>query len=524
MNQSSEITDLVVKKSNNLVSATYNSTLMENLLILVALGRIQEKTTGTLKELSAELYPSELKQIVSDPKHIYRDLDKVSDSMLHERVIHIKDDKGNFTKMAFITQVDYKNGVFKIVFNNKLEKHIISLEQNFTTLELSILSSFKTNAAFRIYELLKSERGLELFRRKKEGKPYEDEVICEFGISELKFMIGLANSSSEEARSMIDAMSPNIDWDIVYEKLDAKDKKYDSYPNFRRRVLEPAQKELKEKSNISFEFEPVASSGKKYNRIRFFTHSNEPTNPKIIDERAEYIKKKFRQTENQMEIPYDLELYADLFDTYVGHNKLAAEDIRLFLDDCGGDKEIVKKAIIQADEQENIHNYVGWIRECVKNGGYNDTAVINGSKNRADRASDMVDKIRNVPEGASFQERLWSRKVDEPEYSIFSQYLEAQNIELKDFNTVCTVEERLIIYKAIINGDKEVIKKYRLQERLWSRKVDEPEYSIFSQYLEAQNIELKDFNTVYTVEERLIIYKAIIHGNKEVIKKYGLPT
>lgn len=461
MGISSEITDLVVKKSNDLVSATYNSTLMENLLILVALGRIQERETGVLKELSAELYPSELKQIVSDPKHIYRDLDKVSDSMVHERVIHIKDDKGNFAKMPFITKVEYNNGVFKIVFNNDLQQHILNLEQRFTTLELSILSSFKTNEAFRIYELLKSERGLELDRRRRMGIK-DDEVICEYGISELKFMIGLANSSSDKAKAMIDAMAPDINWDIVYENLDKKDKKYTDYANFRRRVLLEAQRELKEKSNISFEFEAFAKSGKKYDRVRFITHSNIPTNPKHIDERAEYIQKKFRSVENQTEMPYDLPQFEDLFETYVGHNGLAAEDIKMLLNDCGGDKDLVIKAIVSADEQDSVNNYVGWIRSFVKKGGYEVIETINGSKNRADRVKEVVDSYRNVLENASFQERLWSRKADDDMYFMFSDYLKRHQIELKDFELAYSVEERLIIYKAIVNNDTAVIQQYGL--------------------------------------------------------------
>jgi len=459
--EKSNVFDMVVKKSNNMVSATYNSTLMENLIILVALGRIQEKTDGALKELSAELYPSELKQIVSDPKHIYRDLDRVSTTMLRDRVIHIKDDKGNFSKIAFITKVTYMNGVFKIVFNNDLKEHILNLERNYTTLELSILSSFESNASFRLYELLKSERGLELSKRKKEGNP-DDEIVCEFGVSELKFMMGLANSSSEEARIAIDSMAPDVDWDKVYEALDPKDRKYERFNNFKTRVLVPAQKELQEKSNIRFEFEPIAKTGTKYSRIRFYTYSNVPTNPKIIDERAEYIAKKFRSVPNQAEIPYDLPGYEDLFDTYVGHNGLAAEDIKMLLDDCGGDKDIVKRAIIMADEQEHLVNYIGWIRKCVKSGGYKTSETMNGSKNRAEKVNDVIDAVRGVPEEASFQERLWSRKVDDEMYFVFANYLKDKNIELKDFELAYSVEERLIIYKAIINGDADVIKRYGL--------------------------------------------------------------
>lgn len=465
MGSSTEITDLVVKKSNQLVSSAYNSDLTSNLLILCAIGRIQERENSSGDtSLVAELYPSELKQIVSDPNHIYRELKRVNRSLMNSDAILIYDDENErFEGMHMVRHVSYENGVMTIEFESRLKQHILNLEKNYTTLELSILSSFKSNASFRLYELFKSERGLELNRRKKAGIKFpDDEVICEYGISELKFMIGLANSSSVEAKKAIDSMPHDIDWDKVYACLDSKDKKYDDYSNFRRYVLELAKKELAEKSNIRFEFEPIAKIGRKYNRIRFYTYSNVPSNPKIIDERAEYIAKKFRSVENQSEIPYDLPAYEDLFDTYVGHNGLAAEDIRMLLDDCGGDKELVKRSIIMADEQEHLYNYVGWIRNCVKNGGFEQTTVIDGSKNRAEKVSDVVDLVRNVPKNASFQERLWSRKPDDDKYFLFTRYLNKWNIDLKDFEVAYTVEERLIIYKAIINNDTQIIHDYGL--------------------------------------------------------------
>lgn len=463
MGSSSDFNDLVVKKSNQLVSSVYNSDIVSNLLILCAIGRIQERENATGEtSLVAELYPSELKQIVSDANHIYRELKRVSTSLMSSDAILIYDDENKrFEGLHMVRHVSYDRGVMTIEFESRLKHHILNLEKNYTTLELSILSSFKSNAAFRLFELFKSERGLELNRRQKAGIK-NDEVVCEYGIAELKFMIGLANASSSEAKKVIDATSPNIDWDKVYDALDSKDRKYDDYSNFRRFVLEIAQRELEEKSNIKFDFEPIAKTGRKYTRIRFYTYSNIPTNPKIIDERAEYIQKKFRADKNQSEIPYDLPGYKDLFDTYVGHNGLAAEDIRMLLEDCNGDKELVIRSIIMADEQNHINNYIGWIRNCVRNGGYDSTHVIDGSKNRAERVDSVVDSIRSVPQNASFQERLWSRKPDDNNYFLFTSYLNKWNINLDDFEIAYSVEERLIIYKAIINNDVKVIQEYGL--------------------------------------------------------------
>lgn len=466
MRTTSDVTDLKVNLSNDLVSASYSSTLTQNLLVLIGIGRIQERENKTTNEpdLIAELYPSELKQIVSDKNHIYRELKKVSQSLMGNDAILIYDDENErFQGLHLIRHTSYENGILTIEFESRLKKHILKLERNYTSLELSILSSFKTNAAFRLYELFKSERGLILSKRKKMGDK-NDEVILEYNISELKFLIGLANIASKEARLEIDKMGNNVDWDKVYEKLDSKDKKYDDYSNFRRFVLEIAQEELKEKSNISFEFEPIAKRGRKYTKIKFYTYSNTPTNPKVIDERAEYIKKKFRAIENQGEIPYDLPEFEQLFDLYVGHNGLAAEDIKILLQDANGDKELVKRAIITADEQNNISNYVGWIRRYVqcKGEGYETIGVRDGSKKVNDRLNKVSDKYLNIPENATFQERLWYKKVNDDTYFLFTDYLEKHNITLKEFNIAYSVEERLILYKAIIHKDFDVIQRYGL--------------------------------------------------------------
>ncbi|MRB31447.1 RepB family plasmid replication initiator protein, partial [Bacillus thuringiensis] len=47
---------------------------------------------------------------------------------------------------------------------------------------------------------------------------------------------------------------------------------YPNYTNFKQRVLNPSQKELNQKTDISFEFEEI-KSGRKVKKIRFIIRS-----------------------------------------------------------------------------------------------------------------------------------------------------------------------------------------------------------------------------------------------------------
>lgn len=460
----SDFNQMSVKKSNQFVSSYSQKSVTESILVLAAIGRIQEKeSVKNEPELVAELYPSELKQIVSDRTHIYRELRNATTTLMKNSMIMLFDDKSKeFHAIHMIRKVDYENGIFKVMFESELKPHILALEKNFTTLQLSIMSSFRCIGSLRLYEIFSSERGLALATRAKKGyKNIDDEVVLEYNISQLKFLLGYADATNPKCSSLIKTAESDADWDEAYDSLDKSSKKYAMYSDFAKKVIEIAKSELQEKSDIRFEYEPIRL-GRNYRRIRFYTYSNTPTDPKVVDERADYIKKYFRSNENQLEIPYDLEQYADLFDVYAGHNGLAAEDIKIFLDECGGDKELVKRAIILADEQENLYNYVGWIRNCVKNGGYHSIQTIDGSKNRADKVNKLMDTTRKIPENASFQERLWARKPDDAKYFMFLQYLSKHGIELDDFNEAYSVDERLIVYKAIVNNDTDVITQYGL--------------------------------------------------------------
>ena len=91
------------------------------------------------------------------------------------------------------------------------------MEDHFTKLNLRMMTSFENVNAFRLYELFKSE----YYRANKDG-----DLDLEYNLSELKFIIGIANSDNEAHKNRLSEMQNNIDWDKLLDALDKKDKKY----------------------------------------------------------------------------------------------------------------------------------------------------------------------------------------------------------------------------------------------------------------------------------------------------------
>ncbi len=404
------------KKSNDMVSAKFRSSLLENKIMALGLTRIEYNNNS---ELEARLYPGELMKIVSDKNHIYRDLKVLSKKITGHTVV-LEDGKGNFKAFSMIPNAEYQNGIFTIKFNNELKNHILGLEKNFTKLNLPIMTSFDNVNAFRLYELFQSE----YYQADKNGN-----LDLEYNLSELKFIIGIANSDNEAHRDRLARMNNNIDWDALYAALDKKDKKYENWNDFKRGVLDPAKIELDEKADISFDYETGIKKGKKVVSVIFHLSKNQPinkTNESIIEE----FKKNRQQEGRQQEMPRDLEEYKYIYDRYVGHNELVPEDIDLLIIKAKMDGNLVERAIEAADKQESLHNYMGWIIRYIERGGYEEVEVMNGDREATIQFRKMEKEFEE--EKSSIAAEVWNKtktKSDFNEFLLFYGFESADEFE-----------------------------------------------------------------------------------------------
>ncbi len=435
------IQNLPVKKSNDLVAARYNSTLMENAITAVAIARIQANAADKDSPLEAVLYPGELKRLIGDPAHIYRTLKTVSTTMLGH-TIFIEDKKGNFKGHAIVIDATYIDGVFRVKFNESIRNHILGLEAigNYTTMEISVLTAFKRNSSFRIFELLKKE----IYRsdpRKNDGR-----VDVEYKLSEFRFMIGLADADNQLVKNEIGRMGSHVNWDILYEKLDKKDRKYEKWYELVRNVLVPAQEELLEKSNIRFDYEG-ARAGRSIDRIIFHIYPNELVNKdrlkerqRIVNEciiRTQYEKEK-NEENRQLDFPRDIEGITPLYDEFIGHNELTVKDIDYLVKVSGMNVDLIREAIREADEQPKIDNYMGWLVGCIRAGGYQKIETMNGSHKEA------VDYRRREEEFKSpeHQKKLWEMVKGRDDFEVFLNFeRETKGVTLDELEFIYSPEE-----------------------------------------------------------------------------------
>jgi plasmid replication initiation protein len=427
-NEHFDSNDLTVKKSNALISAKYRTTLLENKILAIALTRLEVHGDS----MWATMYPGELKQILGNGNdtNIYKKLKRIAKTMIGHHVV-IEDGQGNFKAFSMITNVEYVGRVFKIVFNKELIPYVYQLRSNYTTFSLATLVGFSKNSSWRIYELLRKE----IYREKFTAEEY---IKKEFDIFELRFMIGLVNTDEEGVKR---AEASGKSWEEIYEKY-AIEKQYQTWYDFKTRVLEPAQKELEIKSDIRFEFRGIRMGvGGKVRRIEFTIWKNE-INDVIQRNLLHKVQTIEEKNSEYRQVSLTDAAFESIYCKYVNHNALTREDIELMLEVAEYDGGKVERAIKMADQQPHLKNYIGWILQCIKDGYAEPIEVVEGSVEKAAKIRQLMDDIRS-PEVI---ERVWMRAKGSDEYKEFVAYLEGGGISEDIFEYGYDTSEKVDLF------------------------------------------------------------------------------
>jgi plasmid replication initiation protein len=426
MEQLEQNTDLMIRKSNTLISGKFKTSILENKIMAIALTRIEIKDGCPV----ARLYPGEIKQLLgkNTDTNIYKKLKRTAKLMTGHQIV-IEDSKGNFSIFTMVNNADYVDKQFIITFNKNMTPFVHQLKNNFTTYEVATLMKIEKAHSYRLYELLKKE----IYR--SDPNINNGVVTKEYGLSELKCTIGLANTDEAGVQR---AIADGKSWDEIYYNV-VKDKSFEVWYEFRRQVLDVAQKELAEKSDIVFEYEPLKyGSGAKVRRIRFYIAKNEPSKTKPeMDRMVDLI-----HTMNEEQVASDTD--NDGVYSYIGHNKLTRDDIIEFMRVAEEDEEKVENAIKLADKQDYLKNYVGWIISCIKGKYEQPTEVIQGSSEKADTVNNLKTEIDNNE--ADIAERIWSKIKNKEDYIEFIAYLNSKGIKENTLDVVYDTNERIDLY------------------------------------------------------------------------------
>lgn len=338
--------NLTCKKSNFLISSMYRSSLLENKMLALALATAYDDGERIISRLSVP----ELKIILNKNTgkkisgSFYTQLKSVADEMTGRKIFVENKDKNAFLFVNLVNSASYADGIFTIKFDSDLKDYILNLQGNYTNLDIAVLMSFEKMYSYRLYELLKSKA----YSFSKRTKEYQ----ASFGISELKLILGVVDTGSEAVNRALKKNNP--DYDHIVNDV-SKNKNFNVWSDFQKRVIAPAVSEINEKSDICVEYDVVREGlGGKIVKIIFSFRKKDvfdiPKSYKKIDE----VKKK---AEN--ELIEQLKAYID--------EPLTKKDYKVLLDAANNNVEKIKKAYDLAAKQKHINNLVGWMKSAIKN-------------------------------------------------------------------------------------------------------------------------------------------------------------
>ena len=153
----SKETRLVVK-DNALIDASFNLSMVEQRLMLLAIveaREIQDLTPDTPIEIKASSYRE---QYNTDSSEAYKQLSEATKQLFNRQFSYIDKYKGDdaITVSRWLNEATYINnkGTVVIYLNRNVISMISRLEANFTKYLLEQVSDFKSQYSIRLYELL----------------------------------------------------------------------------------------------------------------------------------------------------------------------------------------------------------------------------------------------------------------------------------------------------------------------------------------------------------------------------------
>ncbi len=235
----------IVAKSNQIVQKSrYDFSMAEQRMIAYICSKIKpievtDRAKGVPFQLDYEFRIIDYCRIcgIEDNGRVYEEC-KALLKGLRDKSMWLTLEDGSETTVGWLDRVtaNKRNGIAKIRIDDRLAPYLFDLKSKFLSYGLKNILNMKSQYSIRLYELLKS---------------YHD------------MRIGQTTKNQTQKISWI------IDLDELKQKLmvDAI-KSYKDFSLFRARVLEVAQKEINELTDISIYFESI-TKGRKTEKVKF---------------------------------------------------------------------------------------------------------------------------------------------------------------------------------------------------------------------------------------------------------------
>jgi plasmid replication initiation protein len=305
--------DYLVTKSNYFImNSSYDLSLEEQKIILT-LASMVHPSDEEFKPYKFKI--SEFMRLVGvDDKSKYTKIPKMTKELM-KKVFEIEDGK-KIIQVAWLSSAVYEKGTgyVELEFSPRLKPYMLKLGTLFTQYKLANILSMKSKYSPRIYEILKCNEF------KKQG-------YIEIEVEDLR-------------------------------KLLKTDNMYSQYQDFKRKVILQAQKELNQKTDISFEFEEI-KTGRKVTSIKFIIKSNKKANdPKensVLDEVSATLETPLETIENDIKRIMKLT-----------NNEFTEKNAMLFRDMSNGDIGKIKKLFDYMNTKNINKNRVGYMRKLLE--------------------------------------------------------------------------------------------------------------------------------------------------------------
>lgn len=200
--------DLIVTKANSLVEASYRLNVSEQRCIALLAAQVHPDDDDFKRY---RFRVSELEALVSDEarsnKRLYSQVSALTRG-LQEKVLQIREPDG-LLQVSWLSSAKYLNGrgEVELEFSPRLRPYLLQLKERFTSYKLASVIKLRSRYSVRLYELLKQ---------------YESVGERTFELQELRKILQL------------------------------QDSELGRWQDFRRKVLEVAQRELPKRTDLAF--------------------------------------------------------------------------------------------------------------------------------------------------------------------------------------------------------------------------------------------------------------------------------
>lgn len=234
----------IVAKSNQIVQKSrYDFSMAEQRMIAYICSKIKpietiDKAKGIPFQLEYDFNILDYSRIcgIQDNGRVYEEC-KALLKGLRDKSMWLTLSDGSETTVGWLAKAttNKKSGIAKIKIDEDLAPYLFDLQSKFLSYGLKNILNMKSQYSIRLYELLKSYYGI----KSGQGQTDNKKVSWTINLDELKKQL------------MVDTI-----------------KSYSNYAEFKRKILEVAQKEINELTDISIYFEPI-TKGRKTEKVKF---------------------------------------------------------------------------------------------------------------------------------------------------------------------------------------------------------------------------------------------------------------